>query len=111
VIASVAGFISRSQDEDGIGRACWAVDFASVGSAPLEKFVRVHGDLFGKMAAILMLFESGLCASEPVIVIGCEIGTNGTPSRPVLFLIPSDCPSSNLHSLCLHLFAPSAPDS
>jgi hypothetical protein len=100
-IASVAGFISRSQDGDGIGRACyWAVDFASVNSAPLEKFIWVHDDLFGKITAILMIFECGLCASEPIVVIVCEIGTDGTSSRPVLFSIPSDCPSSNLHYLC-----------
>jgi hypothetical protein len=38
---SVAGTIPRSQDGDGIGRACFAVDFASVNPAPSQKFTRV----------------------------------------------------------------------
>ncbi len=87
--ALVAGTILRGNDGSGVGAACLAVDFPSVDLAPLHKFIGVYDDLFRKVAAILMLFESGLGSLEPLIVVGREIGADGAPSRPILFSIPS----------------------
>lgn len=94
MIALVSGATVTVADGQGgrsESRSAFGIDLASVHSAPFDEFIGVYDDLFERCSLTLEFLDRSFHASEPVIVVGLEVGIEGEPSRPVLFAHPGHC--------------------
>lgn len=95
---SVFGFVSFGKDTGRKFHTYGASDYSvPLSPAPSDELIKVHDYLFGKLTGILSLFELGFGPSQPLVMLSCEVGTDGTPSLPILTAVPRNNPTLNLH--------------